>query len=179
MAKNKIPITLWIIVIICFLVTFYWVEFSPWGNSGIAKYNMGYGTFDMKSYNTDIVTNILSTMEEEGFRIYKLYLLGDFLFAIAFCLLQTLLLLLVWNFISDKKIYPWFSLIPILRSLADIVENMLLLITLNNWPTYNDGIITISSYFTKMKLFMIGVWSLIFLIGIIAKIIHRFIKSSN
>ena len=89
--------------IILFIITLYLVNYSPWSSAEIAKYNNGYGTFDMKSYNSDIVYNVLDHMEYQGLEIYQKYFIGDYLFALVYVALQLILLVNAYNWFRFKK----------------------------------------------------------------------------
>lgn len=87
MKKQKVS---WIIALVAFTLTFYWVEFSPWSSQAVASYNNGYGTFDMKQYHVEDVTAVLGTMQKEGFTAYNRYLVGDSLFIVPYDFLLAL-----------------------------------------------------------------------------------------
>lgn len=44
-----------VVLFILFAVSLYLVDFSKYGSYEVGKYNEGYGTIDMKSYDSDIV----------------------------------------------------------------------------------------------------------------------------
>lgn len=71
-----------VIIIIGFFVVLYWVEFSSWSSREVSQFNEGYGTFDMKNYNAEIVEKVLSTMEPEGYNLSYGYYIGDYLLVI-------------------------------------------------------------------------------------------------
>lgn len=51
----------YILMIGLFLILLYWVEGGSWSSRAVAKYNDGYGTFDMKSYDVNTVEKVLSS----------------------------------------------------------------------------------------------------------------------
>ena len=160
------------IIIVGFLATLYWVEGSGLGGQAVADYNGGYGTFDMKEYNAQVVGEVLGVMEPEGFRVSYGYYLGDFLFVIFFGLLQLSILrgifgLLVSRFRSARILF-WLSMVfVVIRGLSDILENLLLLGTLMSYPVINQGIIEISAVMTQIKLGCIRAWVLILLASLV------------
>lgn len=169
------------IMVLGFLLTLYWVEGSSWGSKAVALYNEGYGTFDMKKYNTDIVEQILSIMKPEGYRTYYRYLAGDYLFILFFGSVQAM----VSRFIlpknktdnqAEKMVY--FSSIGfvILRGIADFIENTLLLITLVRYPVIHKGLTAMAACFTQIKLWCIRLWGATLLIGMIIKWILKIRK---
>ncbi len=157
-------------ITIAFFLAFYWVEFSPWSSRALAAYNNGYGTFDMKSYNVESVTRVLMTMRPEGFRIYDLYLCGDYLFILAFGAFQLMLSMMLYKKLPHDLFYKLTLLIPILRGVFDLVENSLLLVILHSSSAIPVNAICISSIATRCKLTCIALWIILVLIGIIRRI---------
>ena len=115
--------------IVFFVIALYIVEASPIGSMAVAKYNQGYGTFDMKKYNAETVTEVLGKMEPQGFHVYKLYYLADDVFLIAFGLLQIVLLQMAFSWVRHPFILQLLCLVPILRGLMDLLENTILMTT--------------------------------------------------
>lgn len=163
-----------VIIIIGFLITLYWVEVSPWGSQAVARYNAGYGTFDMKNYDVSGVEYVLGNMEEEGFQVYYNYYLGDYLFIPFLGIIQAIISNKIYR--SSKVNMPiksvgyWFStVVIILRGIADFIENTLLLVALMRYPNIDTILINIASLCTQVKLLCIRIWLLSILIGIIIK----------
>ncbi len=92
-----------IVIVLLFIAAFYWVEFSPWSSNALKVYNEGYGTFDMKFYDTTIVYKVLSTMKEEGVKLSYKYYIGDFLFVLAFGAFQIMLSLYAYSCTKHKS----------------------------------------------------------------------------
>lgn len=156
-------------IVLLFIITFYWVEFSPWSSTALQSYNNGYGTFDMKSYDANRVYTVLGQMSSKGFTIYKNYLIGDFLFIIGFGGVQILLSLYAYKWAKAKWIHPIMIGVPVARGLFDIIENILLLSVLLLYPMQHPMIVTIAGMATSMKLCMIGIWGGLFILGIVIK----------
>lgn len=167
---------LYFFIIIGFLLTLYWVEASPWGSNAAAQCNGGYGTFDMKNYNVDSVTQILEGMTEEGFYIYYHYYIGDYIFIIFFGLLQAIILKGIFGKLgADILLGRWvhfFAMgITVLRGVVDFMENTLLVITLMQYPVIHKEMIHIASLCTQIKLWCIRLWLLSVLLGMIMRIV--------
>lgn len=176
-AKRKIIGTL---IIIGFFIALYWVGYSPCGSRAVAKYNGGYGTFDMKKYDPITVSSVLGNMEPEGFQKSYQYYAGDIIFIIFFGLLQCMIsYLLCGRFRNKNKIltiaFRIAIMISILRGFLDFIENMILLYTLSDYPSINEFAITLSSYLTQVKLWCVGIWS----VGVIIAIINIAINKVN
>lgn len=163
----------WGILIAFFLISFIFVEGGIAGSRVVAKYNDGYGTFDMKSYDSEIVRDILGDMSAKGINVYKLYYLFDFIFIIAFGILQCKVSIALYRWCKLDSAWLFACVIPLIRGLTDFIENVLLLKTLFSFPVVNDIIIKSSSVCTQVKLAMIPLWGLEVLMGIIATIVAR------
>lgn len=167
--------------ILLFAITLYWVELSPWSSTELAKYNNGYGTFDMKSYDVHTVYKVLDQMKPEGFIIYERYFIGDYLFILALGILQILILLRAFSWSKSRLLRLFIIFLPVARGLCDIMENSLLLNVLLTYPQKHEHVVTISSKATFMKLHLITLWLLLFLFGFIVKKIKplRNLKVNN
>lgn len=147
-----------IICVIFFALIFYWVEFSSWGSHGVAKYNNGYGTFDMKQFTVDDVEHVLGEMEPEGFHAYYRYLIGDFLFILALGALQLYVTSRLKVANKSTMIYKGSVVIVLLRGLFDFIENCMLVYTLVSYPKINNTIVGMNGVVTQLKLTCIGLW---------------------
>lgn len=171
-----------VVIGILFFISLFLVEFGVAGSNVVATYNNGYGTFDMKQYDVQVVEDILSEMSPEGIRVYRFYYLWDFIFVIFFGLFQCYL---------SRRIYSWWKfpkakllvcIIPFIRGGLDIIENVILLKTLYTFPQINATLIAISSVITKGKLLMIRLWILEIIVGIVFGVrgkLHKHEKSGN
>ena len=161
------------IIIILFLISLYFVEYGVAGSNIVASYNHGYGTFDMKYYNPLKVVQVLSEMSLEGIVIYRWYYVFDFIFIGCFLAFQCM---------CFRRLFSWWNStmgrllvcsIPILRGLFDIVENSILLNTLFTFPQVNDTAIRISMGCTYAKLWMVKLWLVELIVGIVLCIIIK------
>lgn len=162
-----------IIIVVLFLISLYFVEAGFCGSSVVAEYNNGFGTLDMKKYDVQSVFTALTPMSEEGLNIYKMYYGMDYLFVIFFGLLQVVVTLDIYRFSDNMILKRLFVAVPIFRGVCDIVENTILLNTVNSFPSVNETAITVSSYFTQAKLISIRVWIGIVLLGLVWRLIRR------
>ena len=168
---------LWICAVIGFIVTLYMVEASSFGSAAVAVHNEGYGTFDMKKYDYASVTDVLANMDSEGIRVYQKYYFADFLFIICFGLIQCMISSAVYK--KNKLIYRRIAIgVPIARGIFDVIENVLLFITITNYPKVSNGLIMIASISTQCKLWCIRIWVVMLLIGIVYNICKKKVKSS-
>mgnify|MGYP005606737891 FL=1 len=173
---NKREIITRIGIALLFFISLYFVEAGFCGSSVVAKYNNGFGTLDMKKYNVLSVQNVLSTMGQEGIAVYKLYYLMDYIFILFFGLFQIMLIHDVYSFNENRMVKAFIIGIPILRGLCDMIENTILLRTLFTFPKVNEIAISISSFFTQMKLWCIKGWGLLLFIGLAWRMVLHFKK---
>lgn len=149
------------------------MEYSPWGSRALEQYNGGYGTFDMKSYNADTVYRILHGMMPEGFRIYELYFIMDFLFVIGYGIVQIRLLNFFYRDYRHNIAVRFAYWIPAARAVFDTAENSIILLLLISYPAELRGLVAVSSAATFLKLKAIILWSLFIAAGILVKITVR------
>ncbi len=166
------------VVIIGLLAAWYWVELSPVGSRALALCNGGYGTFDMKIYNVADVLNVLRMMTPEGFSISLRYYIGDFLLIVFFGLLQFKVTHDINNIDSSRcrrlrflSITSMFAIV--LRGLADILENTVILRSLFAFPQVSTTEIEIASVATKVKFALILLWVLLVLAGLLLRFVCR------
>lgn len=164
--------------IILFIVTLYLVNYSPWSSTEIAKYNNGYGTFDMKSYNADIIYNVLDHMEHQGLEIYQKYFIGDYLFALVYVVLQLILLDNAFSWSKSKILRYIFFIIPVVRGLCDLMENTSLLYILFTYPIRCESLVNFTAIVTSLKQVLIYVWYLLIVLGYVIKVIVK-VKRKN
>lgn len=166
------------IIVIGFLLMLYWVEGSSWSSQAVARHNGGYGTFDMKSYDAHVVETVLSSMDSEGFKASYGYYLGDYLFIIFFGLLQCMISKTIYDPLKSKIsvtkiLFALAMIIPILRGLADLMENTMLVYTLLKYPIINETMVGVATIATSIKLGCIKMWVLLVIIGLILRIVWK------
>ncbi len=161
-------------ITVLFFISLYFVEAGFCGSSVVAKYNNGFGTLDMKKYDAMSVQKMLSTMSQEGIRVYKLYYLVDYIFIFFFGVFQIMLIHTVYSFNGNTLVKAVIIGIPVLRGLCDAIENAILLRTLFTFPRVNEIAISISSFFTRTKLWCIKAWGLLLIVGLIWRLAVRF-----
>ncbi len=162
-----------IIFLVLFVFLLIFIERGPWGSEEVAKYNQGYGTFDMKSYNPNVVYSVLDQMEAGGFDAYKKYFICDNLFIVVFCIFQLLLQSYVFQWSKSKWLHRALYIVPVARMLFDLIENITLAHILQEYPLRLDSLVIFSSIATKAKLYFVGLWPLVMISGIVIYIIKR------
>lgn len=162
--------------IILFFITLYLVNYGPCSSMEIAKYNNGYGTFDMKSYNSQIVYDVLDHMEQKGLELYQKYFIGDYLFALVYVVLQLILLDNAFNWNKNKILRYLFFIIPVVRGLCDLAENTSLLYVLSAYPTKYEELVNFTATVTSLKQLLIFVWYALIVIGYTIKLVIKIRK---
>ncbi len=170
MKRRNVTIAVLVLIIPILML----IERGPWSSAAIANYNHGYGTFDIKSYTPDIVYQVLGQMEAKGFDIYNKYFILDNVFTVIFCILQLLLQSYAFQWSKSKLLSRVLFLVPVVRMLLDMTENAALYYILKEYPQRLDTLVSFSSVVTKIKLILVGLWSLILIAGFIILIVKRF-----
>ncbi len=165
--------TLTAIVFLLFVLSLLPVEQGPWSSKEVAKYNHGYGTFDMKSYTPDIVYQVLDQMESRGFDTYKKYFIADSIFTVIFCIFQVLLQSQVYRWSKSKLLHGVLILLPLARMICDLFENTALYHVLQEYPQRQDTLVRFTSFVTHTKLSLVGLWMLLLITGYVISYIKR------
>jgi hypothetical protein len=112
-------------------------------------------------------------MEPEGFTIYRLYFIGDFLFAISHLIVQLRLLKFVTRNFQKFTWIKFLVWIPIVKFIFDLVENTIIIAVLNSYPSEMPSLVKIAQMSTYIKLKADILWYLIVIASIIINIIVR------
>lgn len=158
------------IINLLFLISLYMVEIGPFGSHSIAKLNRGYGTFDMKYYNSSSIKFVLDNMSYKDINVFYKYYICDFIFIIMLFIIQYLLAMRVFKQYGYIRMFKLTVLAFTLRAIFDISENIMLISIINSYPNLNNILICVSSIFTIMKFIMIGIWTIFMVCGLINKI---------
>lgn len=168
--RNKRKL-IYVILTVLFLASLGFVNFGSYSSEQLKNYNGGYGTFDMKSYDTSTVYHVLDTMEPQGFGIYEKYFIGDSVFSVLYCIIQILLLSFAYRWCKSEVLRRSLYVVPIIRCICDLTENAILNYILLTYPEKHADLIRLSATITFVKLKLISLWLLLFFIGIVIKII--------
>lgn len=171
MRKRKVIVG--VILFIMFAISLYLVDYSRFGSREVAKYNGGYGTVDMKAYDSEIVQNVLSGMTQDGIDVYKTYYWVDGIFIVFFGLFQCFISAITYGFVQRKSMKNIVHLFPILRGICDTIENTLLYITLCTFPNIDTSLVGAANIFTAVKLCTIRLWILEILVGFVLSMIIK------
>lgn len=167
--------TIKMIGIIGFLLCLLIMYLSDHGIRGIQKYDRSFRLLDMRfRYNSKTVTQPFDQISNDGRIAYQKYLVLDFIF-IAFFLI-TMIMISDVVFMSPY-IRTFLYILCGLRAIFDIIENLLLLRMLGQYPIINDNIAAICSWFTTFKFIMLYLWILLLIIKPIIRGINYLAES--
>lgn len=167
---NKIYIIrlLVILVLISALVIMRKIE------TGFLIYSNGANVLDMRfGYSASDVFQLFTTLGAGGRSIYVRYLFDDFIFTVVFAIVQNYIL----KFTMGKAVLnsKWHVLLYIayLRAFFDVIENIIILVLLNSFPSMLLSLITAASSVTRLKFIVYGIWILAVPISLVVRLIMR------
>lgn len=126
----------------------------PFSNPTIEDHSGGVPIMDMRmSYTPDEVYELYTALGTEGRQAYRtLHLVPDVLFPIAYSLAFSFTA--AWFMVRllplDHRL-QWLSLTPLISGLADILENLSLVICGLVYPSRIDWLAQVASLLTKIK----------------------------
>jgi hypothetical protein len=153
----------------------------PFSNPTIVEHSGGVPILDLRdSYTADDAYELFAALGSEGRRAYlTLHLVPDTLFPIGYSL--------VFAFISAwflVRLLPldhrlqWLSMIPLISGLADVLENLSLVICNLAYPNRVDWLVRLAHLLTKVKFGLLPI-GLVFLIIIVVMWFFRKRPASN
>jgi hypothetical protein len=133
------------------------MERGPFGSVRLKELSGGIGMLDMLfGYNQVQVYDLLGSIGTAGRGIY-IHLLGlDYIFAVVFMLLQSLMITSLMNRAGVNGRTRLLNLLPFLRSGLDILENCLLLVLIFNYPVKFPILVGAASTVTMLKWVVYG-----------------------
>ena len=148
----------------------------PFSNPTIVEHSGGLPILDMrKSFTPDDAYELFAALGAEGRRAYlTLHLVPDMLFPIGYAL--------VFSFISAwflVRLLPldhplqWLSLIPLISGLADVLENLLLVIANLAYPGRIDWMVQFAHLLTWVKFGLLPIGLLFLIIIVVAWFIRK------
>lgn len=145
--KYIIPLLILLVIILIFM------ERGPFGSEKIKELSSGVGTLDMKyGYSAVQAYSMFEKIGSEGRLAYSKLLYLDFVFALVYMSLQSLLITALIKKAKLSAKYEKLNLLPVVRSALDVAENCLLLILLAAFPVQHTVAVSIASAITIVKL---------------------------
>ncbi|MDO5559912.1 MAG: hypothetical protein Q4F95_09985 [Oscillospiraceae bacterium] len=110
--------------------------------------------------------------DSTGMTLYYNYYICDFIFILAFGILQSLISKAIFK---DRKsvLFRHAVVLISLRALCDSAENILLINIIRSYPTLNDTAVKISSVISTCKFAFMGIWFAFLLAGTVTGIIRK------
>ena len=126
----------------------------PFSTPTIEDHSGGLRILDMRlSYGPEEANNLFEALGTEGRRAYiMLHLMPDMLFPITYAL--AFALTSAWFLVRVLPLdHPlqWLSLTPLISGVADIFENLSLVVVNSSYPSRIDWLTHIASVLTKIK----------------------------
>lgn len=139
-------------VFVLFVLVITVIEIGPFGTIKLKEISGGTGMLDMQfGYNPLQVNNMLDTIGAAGRQLYAKLLGLDFIFAVVFMLLQSLMITALLRKVESGGRFQILNMLPFLRSGLDIVENTFILLLLFYYPGQLPVVVSIASVFTISK----------------------------
>ncbi len=123
-------------------------------------------------YNSKMISQAFEQISSEGRTAYQKYLVLDFIFIVFFL---TTMIIISNIAVVAPYVRIFLYIICGLRAMSDVIENILLLHMLGQYPIFNNTIAVICSWFTTFKFIMLYLW----LISVILPPVLRGVKSLN
>ena len=136
------------------------------GIQKIGDHDPGFRLLDMQlRYDSIRVHETMKGLGEEGRKAYRDYLMLDFLFIGCFLVVM---LTITNSLFATSALIKIVSCAGILRALFDIVENIMLLLLISNFPIYKHALSIAASRATTLKFLMLYLWLAVVLCRLIA-----------
>jgi hypothetical protein len=159
------------------------MEKGPFGTNKLKQLSGGKGMLDMQfGYSASEVYSMLDIIGNNGQQLYIKLLCLDFLFMIFYTLFQFLIVGVLIKKTGLNDYFKIVNILPFLRSVLDIIENLFLLKILLSFPSRMFALVNISSIITISKLIInIIIIGFIFLFGVLVtkQNIHFKIKKGS
>jgi len=153
----------------------------PFSNPTIVEHSGGIPILDLRSdFSPDDAYELFTALGPEGRRAYlALHLVPDTLFPIGYSL--AFAFISAWFLVRllplDHRL-QWLSMIPLISGLADVIENLSLVICNLAYPGRIDWLVRLAHLLTKVKFGLLPI-GLVFLSIIVVVWIIRKRPSSN
>jgi hypothetical protein len=119
----------------------------------------GASSLDMRfHYSSSDVYQLFDALGVPGRLIYTRILLIDFAFIASFALVQNMIIKSIMGKELLKTGFRRLTALSYLRGFADVIENIILLILLNNFPSSLPQLVTFSSAITALKFIFLALW---------------------
>lgn len=150
-----------------FVMVLVVLELSPIGAVRLAAISGGQGMLDMQfGYSAGQAYAMFAEIGETGRQLYVRLLGLDGLFTVVYMVLQALLITALMRKTRVPEQWITLNLLPLVRCVLDIVENILLCYVLIRYPAQYHGLVAACSWVTSIKLALhYGYIGIMFLLG--------------
>jgi len=160
-------------ILMMFLMNFTELPFS---NPTIVEHSGGLTILDLReSFTPEDAYELFAALGTEGRQAYlTLHLLPDMLFPIGYAL--TFAFISAWFLVRLLPLdhaLQWLSLIPLISGLADVLENLLLVIANLAYPARVDWMVQVAHLLTKVKFGLLPIGLLFLIIIVVAWFVRK------
>lgn len=140
------------------------------GANGIKKYDESFKALDMQlRYDSSKVYYTFERLGIEGRKAYQNFLISDFFFIICFFIVM---FALTRGFVHNDLLRRVLIALALFRGIFDVLENILLILLMKQYPAPNMLLANVCSWATTIKFAALFLW----LFGIIGAVLLSFIK---
>lgn len=148
-----------IIGILGLVICIFIMYFTDHGIRGIQKFSPSFRLLDMRfHYSSETVSQTFNQIGEGGRAAYQKLLVLDFFFILFLLITMITISSAVPLSLQSKSI---LYIVCGLRALFDILENILLLNMLGQYPVFNQTIAKMCSWITTLKFSMLFIWLIV------------------
>lgn len=146
-------------LVVLFAILAVTMERCPIGTLRLKELSGGVGMLDMQhfGYSETTAYGMLAQIGPAGRTLYAQLLGLDVVFAIAYMLMQSVLLTNLLHRANITGRWKRLNLLPWLRSGLDLLENGALLGLIANFPARLSGLVFLASTLTQLKWLVYGV----------------------
>jgi hypothetical protein len=174
--KTSWPVILGLLVVT--LLMMFLMNFTelPFSNPTIVEHSGGLTILDLReSFTPEDAYELFAALGTEGRQAYlTLHLVPDMLFPIGYAL--TFAFISAWFLVRLLPLdhaLQWLSLIPLISGLADVLENLLLVIANLAYPARVDWMVQVAHLLTKVKFGLLPIGLLFLIIIVVAWFVRK------
>ncbi|WP_105619957.1 hypothetical protein [Vallitalea okinawensis] len=166
-----------VITLILFVCMYLLINGSPFGLAKLNEITDGHSILDMEmsGYTVDRAYEIFDALGEEGRAFNLKFIIPlDFVFPLSYGIFYFMTLTLIVMNIGFKIERPWvIGCIGLTATIFDLLENIMIVYLLQNYPQRLEGAVRIASIFTQCKAFFNMISLLLIVVGLLIVLIKK------
>lgn len=128
-------------------------------NVEFRKYDANFKSLDMQlRYDSDIVYSTFEKLGIDGRNAYCNYLVLDFCFIICFYIVM---FAITQRFVQNDILKKVLLALALFRGIFDVIENILLILLMRQYPLQNVLLANVCSWATTIKFIALFLWMLV------------------